>query len=96
MKHLLLPLAAALSLAACSTAQLGRAVQDGQLVCAVGPTVVAMSSTSGAAILARGATKTAVDSVCALIAGIAVSPPGGSVPSVTVALPPTITIPLRS
>ena len=96
MKHILLACTVALSLAACTTAQVGTAVQEGQLVCAVGPTVVSLSSTSGAAILAKGATKQAVDAVCALISGIAVSPPGAPIPSVTVALPPSITIPVRS
>ena len=96
MKHILLSLTAALSLAACTATQVGTAVQDGQLVCAVGPMVVSLSSTSGAAILAKGATKAAVDAVCALISGIAVSPPGTPIPSVTVALQPSITIPVRS
>ena len=95
MKHLICGLAA-FALSACTAAQVGNVVQEGQLVCAVGPTVVSMSSTSGAAILARGATQEAVSAVCGLIRGIAVSPPGTPVPSVSVALPPSITIPVRS
>jgi hypothetical protein len=87
----------AVSLGACTATQMGNAVKEGQLVCAVGPTMVAMMSTSGAAILAQGATKLAVDTVCGLINGIAVSPPNfGVAPVVTVALPPTVNIPLKS
>ena len=84
----------ALSLSACSSAQVGQVVADGQLVCAVGPTVVAMAYPSGAAVLAKGATKVFVDAVCGTIKGIAVSPPNAPVPTVTV-VPPTVVIPLE-
>lgn len=96
MKKTLVAGLAALALAGCTASQVQTAVSEGQLVCAVGPTAVAMSSTSGAAILAQGATKQAVNDVCGLIGGIAVSPPASGVQSVTVALPPSILIPLKS
>jgi hypothetical protein len=92
---LLLALTAGLALSACTAAQVNRVVVDGQLVCAVGPTVVAMAYPSGAAVLAKGAPKAYVDAVCGVIGGVAVSPPGAAVPTVTV-VPPVVVIPLRS
>ena len=106
MKHLLLPIAAALSLAGCangaaptvpvSAGTLRTYVAEGQLLCAAGPATLAMFAPSGAAILAKGATKAAVDAVCGAINSVAVSPAGAPVGSVTVALPPSVTIPLRA
>lgn len=96
MKNLLLvgPLAAAL--AGCTATQVQEVVTDGQLVCAVGQARLAMSTDTGAVILAKDATKRAVDATCALLHGVAVSPPASGVQSVTVALPASISIPLTS
>ena len=97
MKKTLVAWLVLLGLAGCTASQVQTAVAEGQLICANGPTAVAMFSTTGAAILAQGATKKAVTDVCSLIGGVAVSPPAaGGVQSVTVALPPSISIPLKS
>ena len=87
---------ALLALPSCSPLQINQAVLDGQLVCATGPTVVAMyNASTGSAILARGQSKTFVDQICAIINGIPVSPPLAPVPSVSVIVP-TTSVPLKS
>lgn len=97
MKNTLAAGLLALGLAGCTAQQVQTAISEGQLICAVGPTAVSMSSTTGAAIMAKNATKKDVDATCKLIGGIAVSPPvAGGVQSVTVALPASISIPLKS
>ena len=71
-------------------------IAEGQLICSAGPSTVAMFSTTGAAILAKGAPKAVVDTVCGLIGSVAVSPAGAPVGSVSVTLPPSLTVPLKS
>ncbi len=71
-------------------------IAEGQLLCQAGPGTVAMFSASGAAILAKGATKVAVDTVCGILGSVAVSPVGAPVGSVTVALPASLSIPLKT
>ena len=105
MRSIRLALVAALTgLSACSANQATRTlataqevVSDGQLVCQVGPTAFAMLDPSGAAILAKGATKAAVDQTCALVNGVATALPSVSVQpaSVVVALPASVAIPLK-
>ena len=91
-------------LSACTTTQVSRTlatadqvIADGQLVCKIGPTVVAMLAPSGAEILAKGASKSAVDTVCGLVNGAAVALPAASVQpaGLVVALPRSVTIPLK-
>ena len=93
-------LALALALTGCTTAQVTTALQDGQLACAAGNAVVAVQAVTGnttTAVLAKGASSGAVQATCALIQGVAVSPPAGGVAgTVTVVLPPSIKIPLAS
>ena len=104
MRLPLLATLSALALAACTpgtTAPVGAGtlrtyVAEGQLLCAAGPATLAMFAPSGAAILAKGAAKAAVDAVCATINSVAVSPSGAPVGSVTVALPASVVVPLRS
>lgn len=84
------------STAPVSATTLRSVIAEGQLLCSAGPATVAMFSTSGAAILAKGATKKAVDAVCAILGSVAVSPAGAPVGSVSVVLPPSISIPLRA
>ncbi len=103
MKYAILG-ACALALAACTTTPtvpvsantVRTYVAEGQLLCAAGPAALAMFVPSGAAILAKGATKAAVDAVCAAVNSVAVSPSGAPVGTITVTLPPTVSIPLRS
>jgi len=86
----------ALTLTSCTSTQVNQAVLDGQLVCASGPTVVAMyNATTGSAILARGASKAFVDQVCQIINGIPVSPPTTPLPAVSVVVP-TTPLPLKA
>lgn len=112
MKHVILAGLATLSLAACTLTPNGGAqlstsapvsadklrtyVAEGQLLCSAGPGIVAMFSNSGAALLAKGATKAAVDTACGLINGVAVSPQGAPTGAVLVTLPSTLAIPLKS
>lgn len=84
------------SVAPVSATTLRSVIAEGQLLCSAGPATVAMFSTSGAAILAKGATKSAVDAVCAILGAVAVSPVGAPVGTVSVALPPSLVIPLKS
>ena len=86
-------------LAGCTSAQVTTSLQDGQLACAAGSAVVAMQAVGAGntttAILAKGASSSAVQSVCGLISGVAVSPPAAGVAgTVTVSLPPSVKIPL--
>ena len=93
------------SLAGCTATQATRTIataqqviSDGQLVCKVGPTALAMFDSSGAEILAKGGTKQAVDTVCGIVDGIAVALPNVSVQpaGLVVTLPPSVTIPLKN
>ena len=93
IRTLIVAAVAGLGLAACTPAQVGTVVQEGQLFCAVGPTVVGLASPSGAAILAKGSTKAFVDAACAVVGGMAVSPPGAPVSSVTI---PAVVVPLKA
>jgi hypothetical protein len=102
MKHAILG-ACALALAACSATStvpvsattVRTYVAEGQLLCAAGPAALAMFAPSGAAILAKGAAKAAVDAVCGAINSVAVSPSDAPVGAVTVLLPPSVTIPVK-
>ena len=73
-------------------------VSSGQLVCQVGPTAFQMLVPGGAAILAKGATSTAVAKVCAGVNGVATALSDVSVTpaGITVQLPPSITIPTKA
>ena len=82
-------------LSACTSAQVRFAVAQGQLVCAIGPTFVALADPTGAAVLAQGATKAFVDAACAAVNGIAVPPPDAPVPVVKV-VPPAVAAPLEA
>ena len=85
------------ALSACTAAQMQTAITDGQLVCQVGSAYQAMRAASGQAILAKGAPAAAVQQVCGLVGGAAVALPSGATPAaVTIALPPSLTIPLAS
>ena len=79
-----------------ATAQ--QVVDEGILVCKVGPIVAEMLTPSGAAILAKGATKAAVDQTCGLVNGAAVALSSVSVQpaGIVVTLPPSVTIPTRT
>jgi hypothetical protein len=82
-------LASLVALAGCTAAQVSTAstiLADGQLVCAAGPTVVKLADLAGQPVLAKGASSSFVRSACAVISGIAVSPPapGTSIPTVTI------------
>ena len=92
-------------LTACTASQASRTlataqqvVADGQLVCQVGPAAFEMLDPSGAAILAKGATKSAVDTVCGAVNGVATALPNVSVQpaGLVVQLPPSVTIPLKA
>jgi hypothetical protein len=88
-------IAAVIALSGCAGTTVQTAIADGQLVCQVGAAYQAMQTAAGKPILAKGATATAVQTVCGLIGGAAVALPTGTTPaSVTVALPPSVTIPL--
>jgi hypothetical protein len=68
----------------------------GQLVCKADTAYKAMYDTQGDAILAQGATATAVSDVCALVGGTPAPLPAATVPTNTaVTLPPTIAVPLK-
>ena len=84
-----------LGLSACSGDQVNQAVAEGQLVCTQGPAFAALFDPSGAAVLAKGSSKAFVDAACALVGGVAVSPPGALVRTVTI-VPPPVTIRLRT
>lgn len=73
-------------------------VAEGNLICQVGPTMFQMIDPSGAAILAKGAPKAAVDKVCGSVNGAAVALSNVSVTpaGLVVALPPSVTIPLKA
>jgi hypothetical protein len=88
--------AAALLVTACTATQVSNAVATGQLVCAVGPTVVALVDPTGAAVLATGATQAFVNAACALVNGVAVSPPASGVAQTVTITPPTIVLPLAT
>ena len=106
MKYVLLFLTAALSLAACSPITLApvsasavsTVLADSQLFCQVGPVVVAMAQATGASvapILAKGASSAYVRAACAVVSGLAVSPPAsaGSAPVLVI---PAFSVPLRT
>ena len=89
----------AVLLGACTATQVSSGLADGQLACAVSGSVVALQALTPAGtvspILAKGASSTAVQTACALVSGIAVSPPAAGVAgSVTVKLPASLTIPV--
>ena len=79
-----------------ATLQAGAA--EGQLFCQAGPAVLAMFDPSGAAILAKGATATAVKTACNIVGGAAVALQNVSVTpqGVQVTLPSTLTIPTKA
>ena len=72
-------------------------VSSGQLICQVGPTVLQALDPSGAAVLAKGATKAAVNAACASVGGMATALNDVSVTpkGIVVTLPPTLTIPTQ-
>jgi hypothetical protein len=77
-----------LVISACTATQVSKAVAAGQLVCAVGPTMLAVADPSGAAVLAQGASQAFVNAVCAAVNGVPVPPPASGVaPTVTVVPP---------
>ena len=97
--------AAGIALTGCTATQVSKGlataqevVADGQLVCQVGPTALAMLTPQVAAILAKGAAKSAVDTTCGIINGVATALPDVSVQpaGAVVQLPPTVTIPLKT
>jgi len=63
----------------CTVAEKQRAVVDGQLFCAVatksGPIVVAVATAAGAPVVATGLAAGSVAAICAVVAGIPVTPP---------------------
>jgi len=69
-------------------ADVSKVIAQGQLVCKVGPTLLALVDPSGAPVLAKGQTATYVNAACAVLDGVAVSPPAsGTLGTVTVAVP---------
>ena len=106
MRRIALFAVAFLTLAGCAntpgftSTTIGTALADGQLACAAGSAVVAMQAVNGSQIspvLAKGASSAAVKATCALISGVAVAPPANGVAgSVTVTLPPSVSIPLKA
>ena len=73
-------------------------VAEGQLVCQVGSTAFAMLDPSGAALLAKGAAKTAVDAACGTVGGVAtaLSNMTATPAGIVVQLPPAVTIPTKA
>jgi hypothetical protein len=76
------------ALAACTDAQVtgattttSKAIADGQLACAIGPTIVGLIDPSGAALINADAQR-----ACALVNGVSVTPPapGSTVPTITI------------
>jgi len=81
--------------AGCTSAQVSsavtaaqQAVTIGQLVCQVGPEFLAMVDTSGAAILAKGASSTFVTQACATVNGVATALPAAATVITTAITPP--------
>lgn len=99
MKKLAICGLAALALSACTSAQVGKTVAQGQLFCAkataTGPLVIALATVANGPVNVIGQTKQYVDALCAVAGGIAVSPPTnpGDAPVLTV---PAVSIPLKS
>ena len=85
-----------LALSACTATQLqtgltaaSQAVTDGQLICQVGPTFLALVDPTGAAVLAKGATAEYVQTACAEVNGIAVALPLAKTAVTAVVMPPS-------
>ncbi len=81
--------------AGCTSAQVSSAVTTaqqavtiGQLVCQVGPQFLAMVDTSGAAILAKGASQTFVTQACAAVNGVAAALPAAAAVATAAITPP--------
>ncbi len=84
-----------LTLSACSATQLqtgltaaSQAIADGQLVCQVGPSFLALVDPSGAAVLAKGNSAAYVQQACALVHGAAVALPPLTAAVTAVVVPP--------
>lgn len=92
----MLPITCLALLCACTAAQIATVsttastvIADGQLICRVGPTFLAMVSPSGTALLAKGATAAAVAATCAAVNGVATA-----LPAMIAAIPTTVTPPI--
>ena len=92
-------IAVGVALDACTAAQVGQAVVEGQLFCAVKDSTVAVAqaspgSTTIAPVIVKGASSEYVKAACDQIDGIAVVPPAKPGDAPTVVIRPII-IPLR-